>query len=36
MTEPGRAALAQRPRIAGWWQRLSQRPSVVKTRPQLG
>lgn len=36
MTEPGRAALAQRARISGWWQRMAQRPSVVKTRPQLG
>ena len=36
MTEPGRAALAAHPRIGGWWQRLAQRPSVVKTRPQLG
>lgn len=36
MTEPGRAALATRPRLSGWWQRLSQRASVAKTRPQLG
>jgi glutathione S-transferase len=36
MTEPGRAALAAHPRIGGWWQRMAQRPSVVKTRPQLG
>lgn len=36
MTEPGRAALASHPRIGSWWQRMAQRPSVVKTRPQLG
>ncbi len=36
MTEPGRGALAGHPRIGGWWQRMAQRPSVVKTRPQLG
>jgi glutathione S-transferase len=36
MTEAGRGALAERPRINGWWQRMAQRPSVVKTRPQLG
>ena len=36
MTEQGRGALTTHPRIAGWWQRMAQRPSVVRTRPQLG
>lgn len=36
MTEQGRGVLAAHPRIAGWWQRMAQRPSVVRTRPQLG
>lgn len=36
MTDPGRGALARRPRINGWWQRMAQRPSVVRTKPQLG
>jgi glutathione S-transferase len=36
MTGPGQGALGKRARLAGWWQRMSQRPSVAKTRPQLG
>ena len=36
MTEPGRAALARRPRLGAWWGRMEQRPSMVKTRPALG
>ncbi|HEX4260438.1 MAG TPA: glutathione S-transferase family protein [Acetobacteraceae bacterium] len=36
MTDPGRAALAARPRIAGWLARMGERPSVAKTRPSLG
>lgn len=36
MAEAGRAALAARPRLAAWAQRIAARPSVVKTRPSFG
>ena len=36
MTPPGGALLAARPRLAAWWQRTGQRPSVAATRPKLG
>ncbi len=35
-TEDGRAALVRHPRLSAWWQRIEQRPSVVRTRPDLG
>jgi len=35
-TDEGRKALAGAPRLARWWQAIGTRPSVVKTRPQLG
>jgi glutathione S-transferase len=35
-TEDGRAALKQRPQLSAWWQRIEQRPSVIKTRPSFG
>jgi glutathione S-transferase len=35
-TEDGRAVLGRHPRLSAWWQRMEQRPSVVKTRPNLG
>jgi glutathione S-transferase len=35
-TEDGRAALGRHPRLSTWWKRIQQRPSVAKTRPNLG
>jgi glutathione S-transferase len=35
-TEDGRAALSHHPRLSTWWERMEQRPSVAKTRPNLG
>ena len=35
-TEDGRAALARHPRLSAWWERMQRRPSVAKTRPNLG
>jgi glutathione S-transferase len=35
-TEDGRAALQRRPRLAAWWGRIERRPSVARTRPNLG
>ena len=34
--EDGRAALQRHPRLAAWWGRIEQRPSVARTRPNLG
>jgi glutathione S-transferase len=36
MTPSGTAALAARPTLAAWWDRMNTRPTVVKTRPKLG
>ena len=36
MTPPGAEALALRPKLAAWAKAMSERPSVVKTRPSLG
>ncbi len=36
MTPPGAVAIADRPKVAAWFAGFAQRPSVVKTRPQLG
>jgi glutathione S-transferase len=36
MVPPGRAALERMPRLSGWWGRIAARPSVAKTRPNLG
>ena len=35
-TDEGRKALTSAPRLSRWWQAISARPSVVRTRPQLG
>ena len=35
-TPEGKKALAGAPRLTRWWQAVSTRPSVTKTRPQLG
>jgi glutathione S-transferase len=35
-TDDGRAALARRPRLSAWWERIEQRTSVAGTRPSLG
>jgi glutathione S-transferase len=35
-TDDGRAALERSPRLSAWWSRIEQRPSVVRTRPDLG
>ena len=35
-TPEGKKALAGAPRLTRWWQAVSARPSVSKTRPQLG
>ncbi len=32
----GAEALGRRPRLSGWWSRIADRPSVVKTMPRLG
>jgi glutathione S-transferase len=34
--EDGRAALERSRRLAAWWGRVEQRPSVVRTRPSFG
>lgn len=36
MTKAGAAAFAARPKLAAWWDRMNERPAVVKTRPKLG
>ena len=35
-TDDGRTALGRSPRLSAWWSRIEQRPSVVRTRPNLG
>jgi len=35
-TDDGRAVLARRPRLSAWWDRMEHRPSVARTRPNLG
>ena len=35
-TDDGRTALERSPRLSAWWSRIEQRPSVVRTRPNLG
>jgi glutathione S-transferase len=35
-TPEGKAALAKRPKVSAWWNRIKERPSVAKTRPKLG
>ena len=35
-TGAGRAALERHPRLSAWWGRIEQRPSVARTRPNLG
>jgi glutathione S-transferase len=35
-TPEGRKALAGAPKLARWWQQMSQRPSIAKTQPKLG
>ena len=35
-TEDGRAALQRHPRLATWWDQIERRPSVARTRPNLG
>jgi glutathione S-transferase len=35
-TPEGKKVLAGAPRLSRWWQAMSKRPSVTKTRPQLG
>jgi glutathione S-transferase len=35
-TPEGEKALAGAPRLARWWDKISQRPSVTKTQPKLG
>jgi glutathione S-transferase len=34
-TPEGKAAMAKRPKVAAWWNRIKDRPTVAKTRPQL-
>ena len=36
MVDAGREAFARRKRLSAWWERMNERPSVVKTRPKLG
>jgi glutathione S-transferase len=36
MTKEGGAAFAAKPKLSAWWEKMSARPSVVKTRPKLG
>ncbi|HZF74715.1 MAG TPA: glutathione S-transferase family protein [Acetobacteraceae bacterium] len=36
MADAGREAFARRPLLSAWWERMNERPSVVKTRPKLG
>lgn len=36
MTPPGATALAGRPKLAAWWAGFQTRPTIVKTRPNLG
>jgi glutathione S-transferase len=36
MTTAGARALAARPRLAAWWERMNARPAVRATRPKLG
>jgi len=36
MTSGGPKAFAARPKLAAWWDRMSTRPSVERTRPKLG
>ncbi|MEX2650717.1 MAG: glutathione S-transferase family protein [Alphaproteobacteria bacterium] len=35
-TPEGKAALAKRPKVSAWWNRIKDRPSVTKTKPNLG
>ena len=35
-TAEGKKSLAAAPKLSRWWQAVSNRPSVTKTRPQLG
>lgn len=35
-TGDGRAALEHHPRLSAWWGRIQERPSVARTRPNLG
>ena len=35
-TEDGRAALQRHPRLATWWDQIERRPSMARTRPNLG
>jgi len=35
-TPEGKAALSKSPRVQRWLEQISNRPSVVKTRPKLG
>ena len=35
-TEDGSIALKRSPHISAWWQKIEQRPSVIKTRPSFG
>jgi glutathione S-transferase len=35
-TPEGQKALAEAPKLARWWQQMSQRPSMGKTQPKLG
>lgn len=35
-TPEGKAALAKRPKVSAWWNRIKDRPSVTRTTPQLG
>ncbi len=36
MTKGGAVALAARPKLAAWWEKMNARPAVVATRPRLG
>jgi glutathione S-transferase len=36
MIPPGKAVLDSTPRLTAWWAGMADRPSVVKTRPNLG
>ena len=35
-TPEGETLLAEAPTLRRWWERMNTRPSVVKTRPDLG
>ena len=35
-TDDGNVALKPHPKLSAWWQKIEQRPSVVKTRPSFG